>query len=55
MDNYRSCLHAILYFFVSDTFFRIPRQTNNFLNQAFDIILFDKDDQSGYDCYTKAV
>ena len=30
-------------------------QTNNYLNQKFDIILFDEGDTEGYACYVKAV
>ena len=30
-------------------------QTNNFLNQKFDLILFDEGDEEGYKCYVKAV
>ena len=30
-------------------------QTNNFLNQKFDLILFDESDTEGFKCYAKAV
>ena len=30
-------------------------QTNNYLNQKFDLILFDEEDTAGYTCYTDAV
>ena len=30
-------------------------QTNKFLNQKFDVFIFDENDEEGYDCYVDAV
>lgn len=37
------------------TFLSLFIQTNNYLNQKFDLIFFDDDDTAGYECYKNAI